>query len=367
MATENSKINYTVSATDAGASATFAKIGQSINQVGYDANKTFGESGPLGQMGKVLQGAGRIAGFAIIGRLMKDATEKALELRDALNSGAMSAAELAEETVKLIPIVGSFWQAGRNIKEMFTGEIQAATAALKEANAEMKKLFERNTKDIGARKFIKDTAERARFDQRREALPELEQRKLDADKQRSDALRALDEQRRNLLATGGMRGEEYAEAKKAIEDLHQQRMDALDAEHAEALRLAAVAARAVGQREEDAAKKRLETRRKIIAGFAEEDKRTELENRAEILNEGIRQLEANQPRRGALADTVTDLGRSGQLAAMERRSADPNTGILSQSRKELAAISATLKAMQEDAKRRDREGRLRETGMPIFN
>jgi hypothetical protein len=361
MSKTNSQVNYVLTANSAGAESAFGRLSKEIEKTNARAGML---KDAVGFAGKELDKFAKIGGLVLIGRELDRATEKAVELRNAFNAGTISAAEMAQQFVDTIPIVGQFAQAGRNIRELFTGEIAAATEALKEANSEMQNLVKKNSDDIGARKAIRTTAEETRFQVRREAATPDGQARMDADKQRDDAMKALQEQSRKLIATGGMRGEEFAAAKKAIEDLHRQRMDQLDAEHAESLRLAAVAARKKAEVVEEAERKTAERQRRLVDQFATEDRVEGLETQRGEIADSLREMQSRQPRRGAAVSAVTDVGRGAVLAGMERRSADPTLKLQSESKRKLEDIDKTLKAIAEEQKRRNRMNQL--GGDPIF-
>lgn len=109
-----------------------------------------GEESALGGAFKALKGAGAVAGLALASNALRDATGRAVELRDALNSGAMSAGEVADQMARALPVVGGIYAAGRNIRELLTGEQAAVEAIRKEA--------ELTNQIIDARRSIMKTA-----------------------------------------------------------------------------------------------------------------------------------------------------------------------------------------------------------------
>ncbi|HEV7297754.1 MAG TPA: hypothetical protein VGN72_00190 [Tepidisphaeraceae bacterium] len=69
-------------------------------------------------VGKVLKGG--LVGFA--GEGLANVTGKAIELRDALRDGKTDAAGLTQSLLESLPIIGGFATAGKNIRELITGE-----------------------------------------------------------------------------------------------------------------------------------------------------------------------------------------------------------------------------------------------------
>jgi hypothetical protein len=87
---------------------------------------------------EVGKGAGAVAGVALMGRFLNDATQKALELRDAMRSGKMHAGEAAMEIAKSIPVYGQFVQAGLGIHELITNEQADLADALARQTVQLK-------------------------------------------------------------------------------------------------------------------------------------------------------------------------------------------------------------------------------------
>ena len=106
----------------------------------------FGEESGLGLAMKTMAGAGAVAGISMIGNAVREATGKAVELRDAFNAGKISAAELPGEIAKSLPIVGGFASGMENVLELFTGAKAAAAALTAEAKAQ-----DMVTESLGAR------------------------------------------------------------------------------------------------------------------------------------------------------------------------------------------------------------------------
>lgn len=106
------------------------RLGEKPNRL-KELKGALGEESALGNVGKMLKGAGAIAGFAVIGQVLNDATGKARELVEQFRAGEISSGQMVENIAAGLPVIGNFWQAGRNIREMFTGEEAAAREILK--------------------------------------------------------------------------------------------------------------------------------------------------------------------------------------------------------------------------------------------
>jgi hypothetical protein len=92
--------------------------------------RTLGGRSDLKDIVELFRGAGPVAGIALAGRALNDMSSAAVEIKNDLNSGAMSLGEASEKIMATLPIFGQYWQAGRNIRELFTGENAAEAKAL---------------------------------------------------------------------------------------------------------------------------------------------------------------------------------------------------------------------------------------------
>ncbi len=107
-------------------------MGQARDEVDKTGKKTswffkslkaeFGKSSTLGQSLKLIAGGGAVGSLTMAGSKLKDFTGNLLEMQKALKAGTVTMGEFAEKTAESIPVLGQFWQAGRNIREMITGE-----------------------------------------------------------------------------------------------------------------------------------------------------------------------------------------------------------------------------------------------------
>lgn len=91
--------------------------------------KNFGRGSVFKESVELFAGAGIAKSISEAAERVDELTKKAVELKEAFGSGAKGAGEIAEELIKAVPIVGHLFDAGRNIRELFTGE----AAQLKEA------------------------------------------------------------------------------------------------------------------------------------------------------------------------------------------------------------------------------------------
>jgi len=358
-------IIYPVKATDE-ASGVFAKIGNSLGGLNQQAKNTFGQSGAIGQFGKVLAGAGAIAGFALIGRQLEATTAKALELRDAFQAGSLSMGELVEQAAKSIPFIGSFVEAGRNIRELFTGEIAAATKELIAFNAEAAKLNTINAKDNATRKLLTDRPKDIAREQALLTAPDDASRaKMQLGFGLQDTVAGITAKRGEFLGNSGERKRQLDELQINERSLHDLRVKLIDDELAARKKADDDArqskimglvqdAREESERINERVRKEAEQRAGLVKRYAEEDRVAGIEGQRDALGNIISDLERKKPRTGATAAAMTDIGRSGVLASMERRSSDPGMSVLKQSKLALDKINDTLKRIEAEAKQRDR-------------
>jgi hypothetical protein len=81
-----------------------------------------GRRSALGELAELAQGAGPLIGLGLMGEAIKKASEKMLELREEFEKGEKSSGQMADELIRSLPILGSIYEAGRNIRELLTGE-----------------------------------------------------------------------------------------------------------------------------------------------------------------------------------------------------------------------------------------------------
>lgn len=99
-----------------------------------DVKGELGKSSVLGQTAKLLAGGGAVAGFALAGNQVKDFTQQILDMKKELRGADADWESVTEKVGASLPIFGSFFQAGLNIREAITGE----KAALQEAQDSLK-------------------------------------------------------------------------------------------------------------------------------------------------------------------------------------------------------------------------------------
>ncbi len=89
-------------------------------------------------------GGGAIAGLSMAGRELASVTGDMVQYKNALRDGTMSQGEFTEKIMGSLPVLGAYWQAGRNIREMFTGEEAEIAKATKAFDKHLTKMKEIN-------------------------------------------------------------------------------------------------------------------------------------------------------------------------------------------------------------------------------
>ena len=97
----------------------------------------FGKSSTLGQTMKLLAGGGAIMGISMVGSQLNAATKTMEELVTAFRMGKATAGEFTEKLLGSLPVLGQFWEAGRNIREMLLGEAAAEEKYIQSIHAEV--------------------------------------------------------------------------------------------------------------------------------------------------------------------------------------------------------------------------------------
>jgi len=87
-----------------------------------------GRGSAMDEIAKVLSGGGAIMGLHALAGSAASATSKAVELSDALRTGAKSAAQVHEELLQTIPVVGKLVETYNAVNELLTHEKQQARA-----------------------------------------------------------------------------------------------------------------------------------------------------------------------------------------------------------------------------------------------
>lgn len=106
-----------------------------------------GRRSGFGKLLEVATGAGAVAGFAILGQQLAQATSKARELANAFAAGRLGGAELADQVARSVPVLGNFYSAARNVvalltndhsEEEFAARIHMAARSAERATASVK-------------------------------------------------------------------------------------------------------------------------------------------------------------------------------------------------------------------------------------
>lgn len=164
MAESEQSIDIRVRARDE-ASATFKKVAQEAKKElgGLKGLKgALGEESALGNTFKAVRGAGAVAGLTLGATVLRDAATAAADLRSQLDAGEISAGEMTERLMGILPVVGQFWQAGRAVRELFTGEEAAAKKIREEAEAGVKYMEARLALQKQATEAVERHADRVR-------------------------------------------------------------------------------------------------------------------------------------------------------------------------------------------------------------
>lgn len=145
MAKTTQELELKITGTDAGATGTVAKVGKEVEKLRREQEKLRKEqereaqksstmnrlkgslsgSSDLGDIADSLKGAGLVAGLVGVGEALQGATGGIIALKKEFQEADLSAGEMFSKVADGIPIVSQFAAAGRNIREIFTGE-QAA-------------------------------------------------------------------------------------------------------------------------------------------------------------------------------------------------------------------------------------------------
>lgn len=178
----------------------------------------FGKSSVLGQSLKLAAGGGAVGALSGLGRTLSEATAKALELSDAFKAGRISLGELVEQAARGVPVLGGFFQTGRNIREFFTHEeaaSRAADLAFAQAQQRSEKFFQQQQKLIEQSKQVRQSFAETRIEAEKAVallrIPDAGAREFARlEQQRQDQLSKIQEK----IAAAEQR---YQDAAKAFE------------------------------------------------------------------------------------------------------------------------------------------------------
>ncbi len=107
-------------------------------------NSELGKKSLMGQSLKMAMGGGAVMGLSMAGNELSSLTKNMVEMKDAFKEGKISGGEFAEKIASSIPVLGKFWEAGRNIREILTGE----EAAMRKLNAAFDAQIAANEKSL---------------------------------------------------------------------------------------------------------------------------------------------------------------------------------------------------------------------------
>jgi hypothetical protein len=368
MSQVNTRVDYTLSATDAGASSAFAKLSKEMERSAAKAS-LFKQSASFA--GNELDKFAKVGGIALIGRTLSNATEKALELRDAFKAGELSVSELGIELAKTIPILGDFVKAGSGIGKAIEQSIygEADRFAASRENARDK---------IGnARMGFKDVAAQAAaaseniINPKKEANPKLkvfDEQLMRLKKEFDDAMTAS-------MGTLGFYAETLAAQKEydaAVKAVNAERAKATSALAVAEMKKGATAVTkffettssgfqklAQGLAEETS--KRFAKQAELRARFAQEDEMDALEGRRDEIQNRLSNL--SKARNYQTAQAMTDTGASSLIRAKASQPEDKNTRELQSQTKVLKSIDDQIKQLNREQKTRSRQEQVQE----IFN
>lgn len=141
---------------------------ENINAPFERLKRIFGARGPLKDLTELAVGGGAFAGISFLTSTLERSTGKAKDLVTEFRMGTKTSGELADETLRLIPIFGDVYAAGRNIREIFAGDeaalakVRAEADQLDKTSQSIRKLGQ-DTKDLfagaldAARSFREET------------------------------------------------------------------------------------------------------------------------------------------------------------------------------------------------------------------
>lgn len=121
------------------------------------------QAGDGGEGDPVLRRFQGLAGITMAGRTLEGLTRGAIEARDEIArlgaTGEEAMTIIAKRTMEAIPIVGNFFKAGQNLRELFTGEVAAIeriTAATKDMNKALEQVIANRFKERDVSRFVSD-------------------------------------------------------------------------------------------------------------------------------------------------------------------------------------------------------------------
>lgn len=270
--------------------------------------KGLGEDSKFGGVFKILAGTGAVAGLALAGRLLSEVTAKAVEMRDAFADGSKSAAEVADELARSVPVFGEIYKAGRDIRELFSGS-QAETNKILEDAKRLDSVYEDQKKSV---KEIHDYHKRT-----------------------ADIVRQLDNERERVGQEGPMR--DAIMARQQADDIRREALERRDEKHKSAD--ANYAESTTSKLAYDADSKEL----------VETNPYTRLKNERDAAQK--RMLESR-----ASVDSLIDDGYTDQAAITKKAYLDPDAATYDQAQSDVDAETARLIRKRDAAKREADDG-----------
>jgi hypothetical protein len=116
-----------------------------------DLKSQFGKSSTLGQSLKLIAGGGAIGALSMLGKELANATDEIVKMSQAFRKGEIESGMFFEKVAAGVPVLGGFWQFGRNIRESFTHEREEADKFKASLDAHLKVLtdYTNQIKEIG--------------------------------------------------------------------------------------------------------------------------------------------------------------------------------------------------------------------------
>jgi hypothetical protein len=394
MSRTNNTVNYDITAKDAGASSTFARISKEMEKSAAKS-QLFGEK--AGFFGNELNKFAKIGGIIVAARTLNQMADKTKEWSEQLAKGETTLGKISLELARQIPLFGQIIQAGEKLS-FALDEVISPGAAARRARASAQQSARDLSGDLGVGIGESVAGSAASAAAIREIIRRQSVKSLGSDAGRASlaateraeanqaTLKAFDD-RLDKLRT------DAAKARAALVDYTSdyERIYALDRETREATlkiendRLAV--SRAQLKAETDLVAAQGQQRAALIAGgisalgaglfegfkqraadaaalqsqFAREDRFGELGAEADSIRERMRRA-ALTPN-GRTASAFSDTGASALLSANQSRADDPAVKELRVQTTKLKSIDDEIKKMRQDDKQRSRTEQTQE----IFN
>lgn len=138
-------INVKMSASTGLLAKDLETAGEKVKQFGHKAkgaggefSKLFGRSGEFTHVIHALEGAGAVIGLTLAAKAANEIVDKVTELAEQYKEGKISAAEMTEQLVSSLPVVGQFFTLGLKIHDAIAGWALGleSVASIEEMNKE---------------------------------------------------------------------------------------------------------------------------------------------------------------------------------------------------------------------------------------